>query len=245
MHRILGVSREDEATEFYKVNASKADRLGALEVRNRQGSTATKTVRVVCRGCNHGWMKRLEEEARLLLESLVLGVPVSLLPTGRELVAQWITMKLLVGEHAQREIAVVPQADRSAFMHERRIPESVRIWIGQIDSQKWNHGWQRHAATLTWPHEAPPTPFRKNVQTTAFGAGRLFVFSMIFYLADYQHGPTEAEADRLPRLWPLSDHAWPPERILTDEHADRLAAHFDLVLQQPNVVWRPQPGSTT
>jgi hypothetical protein len=243
MHPILGVRSEDEAAEFYKVNASKADRVGNVEVRDRQGSTAKKTVRVVCRPCNHGWMKGLEEGARPLLEPLLLGVPVALLPAGRELAAQWITMKLIVGEHAQRDIAVIPQVDRTAFMRDRRMPDSVRIWIGQIDSEKWRLGWQRHAATLMWPNEAPPTPFRKNAQTTAFGAGRLFVFAMICYLADYRGGPTEAEANRLPRLWPPSDHAWPPERMVTDRIADQLAAHFDQVLQQSNVAWRPQPDS--
>lgn len=227
--------------EFYKVHESKADHQGTLEVRNRQGSTAKKTVRAVCPDCNHGWMKDLEEEARPILEPLMLGVPVSLLPPGRELLARWITMKLLVGEHAQQDIAVVTQADRSAFMRERLIPDSVRIWIGQIDSQKWAHGWQRHAATLAWPNEPPPRPFRKNVQTTVFGVGKLFVFAMICYLAGYQGGPTEAEADRLPRLWPPSSHPWPPARQVSEVQADLLAAHFDRVLRQPNVAWRPRP----
>lgn len=241
MHPILGISSDAEAVEFFKVHANKADYLGTLKVRNRQGSTTTKTVRVVCRDCNHGWMNDLEQESRPLLGPLLLGEPVSLLPGGRELVAQWITMKLLVGEHAQHDIAVASQADRNAFMRERRIPDSVKIWIGQIDSQKWKHGWQRHAATLTWPGEAPPNPFRKNVQTTVFGAGKLFVFAMISYLADYQGGPAEALANVLPRLWPLSTQPWPPQRLVTDQEADGFAAYLDNVLRRPNVGWHPQP----
>jgi hypothetical protein len=124
-------------------------------------------------------------------------------------------------------------------MRQRRIPDSVRIWIGQIDSRKWRHGWHRHAATLTWPHEAPPKPFRKNVQTTVFGAGRLFVFSLISYLPDYQLGPTEAHV--LPQLWPPSADPWPPQWMLGDPEADRLAAYFDQVLRRRNVHWRPEP----
>lgn len=241
MHPILGIRPEEEAVEFYKVHESKADHLGTLEVRNRQGSTAKKTIRAVCRGCNHGWMKGLEEDARSLLEPLLLGVPVSLLPSGRELVAQWITMKLLVGEHAQQEIAVVTQADRSVFMRERRIPDSVKIWIGQIESEKWKHGWQRHAATLAWPDQAPPRPFRKTVQSTAFGAGKLFVFAIISYLGDWHAGPTEAMANVMPRLWPLSTHPWPPELLVTEQEADRFAAYLANLLRRPNVGWRPRP----
>ena len=241
MHPILGISPDEEAVEFFKVHASKADYLGTLRVRNRQGSTATKTVRAVCRDCNHGWMNGLEQEARPVLEALLLGRPVSLLPAGRELLARWITMKLVVGEHAVHETAVVPQADRSAFMSERQIPNSVRIWIGQIDSQKWKRGWQRHAATLTWPKDPPPKPFRKTIQSTAFGAGRLFVFAMISYVPDYQCGPNEELVNVLPRLWPLSQHAWPPEQMVSDAEADRFAAYFDRVLRLPNVGWRPQP----
>jgi hypothetical protein len=92
---------------------------------------------------------------------------------------------------------------------------------------------------LAWPGEAAPKPFRKTVQTTAFGAGRLFVFALISYLAGYRHGPTEDEANLLPRLWPLSQHAWPPGRIVTDLKADQVASAFDAVLDQPN--WFPEP----
>ena len=242
MHPILGIRPEDEAVEWYKVHNSKADRLGQLSVRNRQGSTAKKTVRVVCGMCNPGWMNDLEREVRPVLEPLLLGVPVSLLPTGRDVVARWITLKLMVGEHAQLGNAVVTQPDRSAFMRERRIPDAVKIWIGQIDSAKWKHGWQRHAATMTWPGEAPPKPFRKNIQTTVFGVGKLFVFAIVSYLADYKGGVAEAFAHVMPRLWPLSEDPWPPQRMVTEQEADRFAAHFDDVLRMPNVRWHPQPG---
>jgi hypothetical protein len=107
MHAILGIRPEDEAVELFQVHANKADHLGSRQVRNRQGSTATKTVRAVCRDCNHGWMNDLEIEARLVLEPILLGDSLSLLPFGRELMALWITMKLMVGEHAQHDIGVV------------------------------------------------------------------------------------------------------------------------------------------
>jgi hypothetical protein len=241
MHPILGIGPEEEAVEWFQVHQSKADRFGQLSVRNRQGSTAKKTVRVVCGTCNTGWMNDLEKEARPVLEPLLLGIPVSLLPAGREVVARWITLKLIVGEHAKLGNAVVTQPDRSAFMNERRIPDVVKIWIGQINSAKWKHGWQRHAATMTWPGEAPPKPFLKNSQSTAFGAGKLFVFALITYLADYKGGVSEAFANVMPRLWPPSDDPWPPERFVTEQEADRFAAFLDEVLRRPNVGWRPQP----
>jgi hypothetical protein len=240
MHPILGIRPEDEALEFVRVQArSRAST--TQRVRNRQGSTATKTVRAVCKACNSGWMNRIEQETRPLLEPLLLGTAVELAPEAREQVARWITMKLMVGEHALRELAVVPQSDRGAFMQTRAIPDAVKIWIGRNDSTKWKHGWQRHAATLVWPGEPAPKPFRKTVQTTTFGAGRLLVFALISYLAGYQHGPTEGEANLLPRLWPLSQHAWPPGRTETDAQADHLASAFHGVLDQPNVHWFPEP----
>jgi len=183
----------------------------------------------------------MEQETRPLLEPLLLGNAVELTPQAREQIARWITMKLMIGEHALRESAVVPQSDRNAFMQTRKIPDAVKIWIGRIDSPKWKHGWQRHAATLVWPGEPAPKPFRKTVQTTTFGAGRLFVFALISYLADYRHGPNEGAANLLARLWPLSQHAWPPARTVTDLQADRLASAFDAVLDQPNVQWFPEP----
>jgi hypothetical protein len=157
-------------------------------------------------------------------------------------VALWITLKLMVGEHAQLGVAVVTQPDRTAFMRERRIPDAVTIWIGQIDSAKWRHGWQRHAATMTWPGDAPPKPFRKNVQTTVFGAGKLFVFARVSYLADYKTGVAETFAHVMPRLWPLCEDPWPPERMVTEQEADRFAGYLDRSLRGPNVQWRPQPA---
>jgi hypothetical protein len=80
MHPILGIRPEDEAVEYYQVNEGKAEHPLQLSVRNRQGSTAKKTVRAVCGACNHGWMNDLEKEVRPVLEPLLLGIPVSLLP---------------------------------------------------------------------------------------------------------------------------------------------------------------------
>jgi len=239
MHPILGIRPGEEAVQIMQSQTRSISSI-TRNVRTRQGSTATTTVRAVCKTCNNGWMNRIEQETRPFLEPLILGQAADLLPTAREQVARWITMKLFVGEHNQTSLAVVPLSDRSAFMTANKIPDAVQIWIGQIDSIKWKYGWQRHGARLSWPGAPAPTP-KQTVQTTTFGAGRLLVFALLSYLPDFQHRPTAEEADRLPRLWPLSNDAWPPARMVTEQQADHLASSFHHVLDRPNVKWRPAP----
>src|SRR5258708_793109 len=144
-------------------------------VLTRQGAAITKKLRVVCRDCNHGWMKAMEETVRPILTPLIKGEPIVLNKDQQRTLAEWIVMKMMVAEHNVPSEAVVPQADRDRFFADRTIPSYFLIWVISSNSEKWRSRYIRHNATFGLPGRPAPT-VRRNTQTIAWGVGRLFIF---------------------------------------------------------------------
>ena len=97
------------------------------------------TVRCVCRGCNNGWMSRLEGKARTHLVPLMQGAVTQLQPEALATISAW-TFKtvLMIQEQAGLAIPLVPRAE--AYLHlmrEGSAPPGVRVWLSE------------HGATLT------------------------------------------------------------------------------------------------
>ena len=95
-------------------------RLGArpkevTERYRRQGHLITKTLRVVCRTCNNGWMSQMESAVKPLLVSSVMGQERTLELPDVTFLAQWVCLKAMLAEHADPELASTPAIDRRAF----------------------------------------------------------------------------------------------------------------------------------
>jgi hypothetical protein len=65
----------------------------------RQGTANTKKIKVVCQRCNSGWMGTLEGDVQPLLVPLIKGTSSALDAAARQIIAEWIVMKILVAEH--------------------------------------------------------------------------------------------------------------------------------------------------
>jgi hypothetical protein len=61
--------------------------------------------------------------------------------------AQWITLKIMVGERNHPEDAVTPPEDRVAFMSTLEVPPNSRMWIAKCGTGGWETRYVRHAAT--------------------------------------------------------------------------------------------------
>ena len=69
------------------------------KIRTKSGNAWTKKIRVVCETCNNGWMSQLEASAKPLLTPLIAGRPCIISESTAQIIAKWITLKVLVAEN--------------------------------------------------------------------------------------------------------------------------------------------------
>ena len=211
--------------------------------KERQGHVMTNTLRVVCRNCNSGWMSALENETKDILTPLMRGEHLDLNDEMQSKVAQWITCRVMVGEHSNKEEVVIPFSDLNAFKENRTIPWYMNIWIGRCISDQWNNAYLKNTALLSLPTEATPSLKNKNTHTTAFGIGEFFTYSAgcITKGIDFQNYFTFS--DHLIKLWPLSGKViiWPHMRIINSQGCFQIANSLDALADNPHVIRKNLP----
>jgi hypothetical protein len=208
----------------------------------RQGGVITKKLRVVCRDCNHGWMKALEEAARPILTPLIVGDPIVLNRDQQKILAEWITLKMMVAEHNIPADVVVLQADRDRFYTDRTIPPYFHIWALSSHSEKWRSRYIRHNATFSLPGTIPASP-KKNTQSIAWGVGRLFIFVMMTLAEGLNLLEFINVHPFVLKLFPYSGEMLPLPflRSIDDASGDRMAGTLDLLVQSPKVIYKDFP----
>lgn len=87
-------------------------------------------VRIVCSGCNSGWMSRLETAGRPLLEGPITRTGTTFGTSQQAVVARWALKTVLVFQAGQTD---EPMASPHYFVHVRRHstpPDQAAVWIG-------------------------------------------------------------------------------------------------------------------
>jgi hypothetical protein len=97
-------------------------------------------------------MGTLEGDVQPLLVPLIKGTSSALDAAARQIIAEWIVMKILVAEHisylGHPADAIFDQSARDTFKQSRAIPDGLRIWIAMQRGEKWITGFHRHATGL-------------------------------------------------------------------------------------------------
>lgn len=75
-----------------------------------------RTVRAVCKGCNEGWMERLEEAAEPVLLRLIEGQPGHLDTSDLEIVTRWVAKTAFVMEWMDTSPNAAAEDQRRAVM---------------------------------------------------------------------------------------------------------------------------------
>jgi hypothetical protein len=211
-------------------------------VLTRQGAAITKKLRVVCRDCNHGWMKAVEEAVRPILTPLIKGEPFALNRDQQRTLAEWISLKVMVAEHNVPTEVVVPQADRDRFFADRTIPSYFRIWVISSNSEKWRSRYIRHNATLGLPGTPTPT-LKRNTQTIAWGVGRLFILFAMTTAAGLDLTDFFSVHPVVLKLFPYVGDVLPLPflKSIDDASGDRLAGILEELIQSPKVIYKDIP----
>jgi hypothetical protein len=212
----------------------------APDVQNRPGHTWNKTLRIVCRACNSGWMSKCEQMAKPVLLPLMTSQNYTLAPKQIDILSHWIALKVMIGEHSQPNDWVTPVEMRQRFKSALIMPEHFKIWIAKCGADGWECSYLRQAATIS--RSPAIRPERKNIHSVAFGVRDLFVLAM--------HTTEEGVLDKIgfsseEAIVPLypgyKEINWPPKYTLSSKQAAKVAKILDSVFASPDVIWRPLP----
>jgi hypothetical protein len=226
----------------HSLTISNKTRINAQKIRNKPGNAWTKKIRVVCEACNNGWMSELETAAKPLLTPLILGRSSTITESAVSIIAQWITLKTLVGEQNITGDAVVTKEEREKFRFNLTIPENFQIWIGCCGVDGWQTAYWRHAATVSLSPEIKPKHKFKNIHTVTFGIGILLVSVLHTTVQDLGLTYNYDQKGLMTSLLPLSGPiVWPLPRYLTGIEANFIAHGLDSLFRSDKVLWKPHP----
>lgn len=206
----------------------------------RAGHLNSLKLQVVCADCNNNWMSGVEAKAKPLLLDLINTRSINLDASQQELLARWIAMKVITGEHAERkqDIHITPTVDRLRLRSDSEIPPYFSIYLGWQTTEH-NAAWVRQSWTMAFSSDGPTPKLEgrsKNCQTVSILFGPLMVFVLTIRLDGFRaeeffrFGP-------LAQIWPRKNEtiAWPPERPLTNIEMSKIAWISDELKRGPNV----------
>ena len=100
------------------------------EHHERPGPSFDVVVKDVCRNCNHGWMGRLEGQARPILTPMLLDEPRLLTAVEQHIAATWATKTMLTMQGANIGGERVVSLERYRWFYEHQMPLSgSHIWL--------------------------------------------------------------------------------------------------------------------
>lgn len=220
------------------ITALPGRRTGQVDrLKKYQGSVNTIKLRVVCeRHCNNGWMSGLELLAKPILTPLIGGGSCLLTESQQQIIARWAATKVIVSEHAQRELAATSVQQRRDIMDGLVAEASWQIWIAKHNSRQWHAGgYFRQAVTLGTIDPASGYPVRpnnllsKNTQAVTFGLGALLIYVIQTGVPDFgQFSFTGQLGDGLQQINPsLGLIEWPASVVLSDQQIEHVTTAFD------------------
>jgi hypothetical protein len=98
--------------------------------------------KAVCKRCNTGWMRKLEERVWPIMEPMIIGQRRTLTLRRQALLAAYIMAKVMVAEFAGFPVQLGPyftEAERFAFHQLLTPPGKLFIWIAGTTSQLAGH----------------------------------------------------------------------------------------------------------
>lgn len=110
------------------------DRNGQL-VRLRRSVSLDAQVRRVCGDCNNGWMSRMEDATRPVLEPLIRGEPITLSADHQEVLAKWLTKTGMMLELATHD-PTIPSDNYQSFRSRGDPPDFTVVLLSSIADEK-------------------------------------------------------------------------------------------------------------
>ncbi len=210
------------------------DKATATE-KKKSGDPRTLRVRWVCQGCNNGWMSQLQEKAKPIVLPFMHGEQSVLNQDQQKTFAGWAAMNVMTAEFRDVRNLSVSAVDRKSLMETRVPPENWKIWIGNLDTEKWKAYYIHHRMKVL-PDDAPlelghveTVPIDVvngcarfyNTQTTTIIYEKLYIYAfssdVALFTKEFSPGP-------VCQLWPIKEKElrWPPLHSLKDIDAEQV-----------------------
>ncbi|TCU34144.1 hypothetical protein [Rhizobium azibense] len=193
----------------------------------RQGYVFNKRLRVVCRGCNSGWMSSAESACKPMLTALINATPFGLDAPEQRRLALWSAIKTGVFERDDVSYASMTAAEYRHIAAQREPPPNWRIFLARYQGEGWrtrmfHRGMKVHAIGGT-----APTSF--NTQKTIIGMMNAVVLT-VSSTAD--NAPTVVEKMsplNMMQIWPFEQSIeWPTVTKIDDEQLRQLSYGYEL-----------------
>lgn len=236
---------EPEHIEFHET-AQRGSKIMSESRSIRGLAHRKKTIKAVCQRCNHGWMSIIEAATKPKLIPLIRGQATLLDWYARQMITDWIILKLFVvefnGSPNSPPDPIFSNTDREYFRVWRVIPPHIRIWLAKHSSPlKWKSGIFRHTAGLAPFGVTLPEPARraKNTQSVTLGIGSLLIHITATTLdGNYPMIDTLGSGPMFRLLWPIGDAdiRWPPLATISEFDANWIADDIERLVRDPGTL---------
>lgn len=122
LQRVLPV--DEPAIHFRQFDPAGTDR------REWERRPFRETVRVVCSGCNNGWMSALENRAASIMEPLVVQQPSLLDTSAQATLATWAVKTALVFQAGLLDHPEAPLDHFARLRTDGLPPDQITVWLG-------------------------------------------------------------------------------------------------------------------
>jgi hypothetical protein len=194
------------------------------------GDLRSKRVRCVCasetyapnskhKGCNDGWMKDIQDQAKPIVVPLIDGQACSLNVRQQRILSAWIAMAVICSEYSHPDDVSIREKDRN-ILRTKHVPpaNNWKIWVGRHQKDPSRRHWLHHTLKITkevgQTSTAPPTPY--NTQSTTYSVGELFIhaISSAYPKCVSEFHLTRSALPILFQIWPVraTPLRWPPRR---------------------------------
>ncbi len=197
------VPRELPSRTHYHSITEWNDEISALEhtsfnTNTQAGDPHSQRLKIVCTCCNNGWMSRLQEAVKPILEPLITGTFEPLAAKDQEILIRWATMFTMVVEYKDQATVTSSKEERKTLAG----GSSVQGWhvsVARFSGVKWIGAFNHIARMMVMsdeladiaPIHRPRVKMEFNSQTTTFVIGKALFHVASCSLPDAQDGYAE------------------------------------------------------
>ena len=188
-----------------------------------QKGAKAKTLKIVCKSCNNGWMSVLTDAAKSIILRIHNQADAPLSKQDKNFLYIYFAMLTMVIEFADYNTVAITQNERSKFYLRRELSSGWQLYIGFLD-KIYGHGFNH----VAWS-DAPISFIRSSCeeysinlmtnQVTVLYLGALAVF--VSSTQQLMHPKLRGDVDGLLRIFPEGDFSSGLDRVITPQLMDK------------------------
>jgi hypothetical protein len=228
----------------HRMSHTQIGRPGTLhitEMSHRTGGPLQANEKIVCRGCNNGWMSEIQKAAKPFLVPLIQGRTSLLGLPAQRAISAWCAMATMTAEYLVRDVTAlsITQSERDWLRDNGTPPSNWKIWIGRANGRMgmWRHYIAPILAAKDTGKASSEGLARPNTQTTTFIIGYLLVHVMSSTgspetVTGWNWPLSTRIGLNLPRIFPTKESVivWPSQPF-TDAEVKLISDAFERVVE--------------